>query len=173
MNKVVLVIAAEGYQSIEYSVPKSILENSGITVITASDRPGIATAQDGTTTQIDTTLNDLSIDDFDALFFIGGPGSLEHLDNETSHALLTLIAKKRKPFGAICASTRILANSGSISGKRVTGWDGDGELEKILKLAGATYIRNDVVVDGCLVTATGPQAAQEFGAKILNSLSHC
>ncbi len=172
MNKVVLVIAAEGYQSIEYSVPKSILENSGITVITASDLPGTATAQDGTTTHIDVTLNNLSIDDFDALFFIGGPGSLEHLDNETSYALLTQIAKKRKPFGAICASTRILANSGALLGKRVTGWDGDGELEKILKHASATYVRNDVVVDGTIITAVGPNVAQEFGAKILNTLSH-
>lgn len=172
MNNVVLVIAAEGYQSIEYSVPKSILENSGITVITASDQPGVATAHDGSTTNIDTTLDLINVDDIDALFFIGGPGSLDHLNTEISHTILTQLAKKRKPFGAICLSTRILAHAGVIMGKRVTGWDGDGELEKILKLAGAQYVRNDVAVDGNIITAVGPHAAQEFGAKILNTLSH-
>lgn len=173
MNNVVLVIATQGYQAIEYGVPKSILENSGISVITASNLPGIATAHDGSTTRVDVTLNEISIDDIDALFFIGGSGSLEHLDNPISHALIAQCAKKRKPFGAICAATRILANSGVLSGKRVTGWDGDGELEKILKLANATYVRNaDVVVDGNLITATGPHVAQEFGAKILDTLNH-
>jgi protease I len=172
MNSVVLVIASEGYQSIEYSVPKSILENSGITVITASDKPGMATSQDGATTRIDTTLDKVSVDDIDALFFIGGTASLDHLDNEASHTLLNQIAKKRKPFGAICLSVRILAHAGVLVGKRATGWDGDSELEKIFKQAGATYIRNDVVVDGNLITAVGPHAAQEFGAKILNAISH-
>lgn len=171
MNKVVLVIAAEGYQSIEYSVPKSILENSGITVLTASDQPGTATAHDGTTTTIDLTLEQIDVDDVDALFFIGGPGAMEHLDNPTSHALAQQCAKKRKPFGAICISTRILANSGAIPGRRVTGWDGDGELEKTLKLAGVAYVRSDVVVDGSLITAVGPNAAQAFGAKILNTIN--
>ncbi|MFC1845577.1 DJ-1/PfpI family protein [Candidatus Dependentiae bacterium] len=169
-HKVMLVIASDGYHPIEYSVPKRILEHSGITVITASDKAGTATAKDQTTTEVEKTVDQLSVDDFDALFFIGGPGALDHLDNETSYQLLRKTAEAKKPFGAICASVRILAKSGIIKGKKVTGWNGDNELGPILEQAGAIYVRKDVAVDGTIVTAVGPQAAQEFGAKILTVL---
>lgn len=171
-NTVMLVVASDGYQPIEYSVPKKILEHSGITVITASDKPGTATASDGTTTEVDMQLSHASIDDFDALFFIGGPGSTDHLDNETSYNLLQKTAEAKKPFGAICASVRILAKSGVLSGKKVTGWNGDSGLAEILEKANATYLRKDVVVDKSIITAIGPQAAQEFGAKILTVLGN-
>ena len=171
-DKVVLVIAGDGYHPVEYSVPKRILEHSGMTVITASDKPGTATAKDGTTTDVDVTIDQIPIDEVDAVFFIGGPGSLEHLDNPTSYTVATKIADAKKPFGAICAATRILAKSGVIKGKRVTGWNDDEQLNNILEEAGANYVKKDVVVDGNIVTAVGPSAAQEFGAKILEVMSH-
>ncbi len=171
-DKVVLVVASDGYHPVEYSVPKRILEHSGITVITASDKPGTATAKDGTTTEVDITVDQLSLEEIDAVFFIGGPGSLEHLNNPTSYTILTQLADAKKPFGAICVATRILAQSGVIAGKRITGWNDDGQLDKILEDAGAIYVKKDVVVDGNIVTAVGPSAAQEFGAKILSVISH-
>ncbi len=166
-----LVIASEGYQPIEYSVPKKILDHSGLTVITASDKAGTATASDGTTTEVDISLDQVSVKDFDALFFIGGPGSMDHLDNKTSYNLLKKAAEANKPFGAICATVRILAKSGVIMGKKVTGWNSDNKLADILEQSGSHFIRKDVVVDGNIVTATGPSAAQEFGAKILSVLA--
>lgn len=171
-DKIALVVAGDGYHPIEYSVPKRILEHSGMTIITVSDKPGTATAKDGTTTDVDVTLDQLNIDDVDAVFFIGGPGALEHLDNKTSYHILTQLADTKKPFGSICAATRILAKRGVIAGKRVTGWNDDGLLDKILEDIGATYVRKDVVVDGNIVTAIGPSAAQEFGAKVLGIMSH-
>ena len=43
------------------------------------------------------------------------------------------------------------------------------EISKIKKL-GAHYIDKNVVVDGHLVTANGPEAAEEFGKTLLNLL---
>lgn len=170
IHKVMFVIAGSGFQPIEYSVPKKILEHSGITIITASDKPEIASANDGTTAIIDKTLDQVSVDDFDALFFIGGPEALDHLDNEKSYQLLRKTAEEKKIFGAICISVRILAKSGVLKGKKVTGWNGDNKLGAILEKAEATYVKKDVIVDGNIITATGPEAAQEFGAKILTIL---
>jgi len=171
-NRVVLVIASKDYQPIEYSVSKKILEHSGIIVTTASEKAGTATASDGTTTDIDVTIDAISFDDYDALFVIGGKGSLTCLDTPTVHDLLKRWAATKKPFGAICTPVRILAKSGVLEGKRATGWNGDGELDQIFKDANATYIKKDVVVDGNIVTAVGPTASQEFGAKILSVLAH-
>ncbi|MCK5632803.1 DJ-1/PfpI family protein [bacterium] len=172
MHTVLLVIASQGYQPIEYSVPKGILQHSGIAVLTASNTDNkIATASDGTTTTVDKELKNVTPEDFDAIFFIGGPGALQHLDNATSYNLLKKTADANKPFGAICASVRILAKSGVITNKKVTGWNGDNKLTAILEKAGALFIRKPVVIDNTIVTAIGPESAQEFGAKILSILS--
>jgi len=170
ISKVMLVIASNDFHPVEYSVPKRILEHSGITVITASDKTGEAVAKDKTTTDVDIALENVSADDFDAIFFIGGPGSLEHLDNQTSYKLIKQAAEAKKPFGAICAAVRILAHAGVLKGKKVTGWNGDSGLGPILKESHAIYTPKNVVVDNNIVTAVGPDAAQEFGAKILGVL---
>jgi putative intracellular protease/amidase len=39
-----------------------------------------------------------------------------------------------------------------------------------LKAKGAEYVSQNVVEDGLIVTAVGPQAASEFGMKILEKL---
>ena len=170
IHKVMLVISSNGFHPIEYSVPKRILEHSGITVITASDKTGKAIAKDETTADIDVSLDTVTTEDFDSIFFIGGPGALNHLDNETSYELIKQAAEAKKPFGAICSSVRILAHAGVLNGKKVTGWNEDHQLPSILQASNATYTPKDVVVDGNIVTAVGPDAAQEFGAKILGVL---
>ena len=37
---VVIIIASDGYQPIEYATPKKILEQAGFMVTVASDKPG-------------------------------------------------------------------------------------------------------------------------------------
>lgn len=161
MKKVLLVIASEGYQPIEYGEPKRILEASGFVVTAGSDKLGVARI----------LIKDIDVNSYDALFFIGGPGALEHLDNEESYELLRAWQKTSKPYGAICVSPRILAKAGVLKNKRATGWDGDGELAGIFKQCGVEYVKEDVVVDSNVITANGPAAAEEFGKKIVGLLS--
>lgn len=166
---IILVVANQGYQPIEYSTPKQLCEAAGIKVITASNKAGIATAKDGSTTTVDITVDKINIENYDGIFFIGGPGAMENLDNETSYKVIRKAANLSKLFGAICISTRILAKAGVLEGKRVTGWDGDNELAGILKKYNAIYIKEKVVVDNNIITATDPSAAKEFGEKIITA----
>jgi protease I len=166
-NNVLFVIASNEYQPVEYSVPKKLLEQAGITVKTASNQLAIATANDGSTTDVDLLVADAQITDYDGIFFIGGPGSLEHLDNETSYKLITAATQARKPVGAICLATRILAHAGVLRGKRATGWNGDNALPAIYKEHDVQYAPKDVVVDEGIITATGPNAAREYGEQII------
>lgn len=166
-KKIALIIAHNGYQQVEYNSPKKLFENAGIMVITASNLPGVAVAKDGSTTKVDITVNELDPADYDGIFFIGGPGALENLDNLTSHALAQKIAKTKKIWGAICISPRILATSGVLTGKKATGWDDDGELADLFKAHGVIYSKQGVVVDGNLITATGPGTALAWAEEIL------
>src|SRR5579872_2095510 len=111
-SKVVLVVAHTGNQPIEYAIPKKFLEEQGIQVITASNRMGMALAKDGSSTPVDITIDKLHLPDYAGIFFIGGPGAQEHLDNGQSYKLLHEAKRLNIPYGAICWSTRILAKAG-------------------------------------------------------------
>lgn len=171
MKTVLLVVAQKDYQPIEYASPRTILENNGVKVIIVSNQLGLAqSVKNYNSVNVDLNLADVNVNEFDGLFFIGGPGALDYLDNEISYNLLRQWQETGKPYGAICISPRILAKAGVLKSKKATGWDGDGNLGKILFDNGAQYIKEKVVVDGNVVTADGPSSAEEFGKKILEVL---
>ncbi len=166
-KKVLLVVAPEGYQQIEYNEPKKLLEATGINVVTASTMPGAAIAKDGSSTTVDILLDNVDMSSYDGIFFIGGPGALEALDNDMSYRVIKDAAKLAKPLGAICVAPRILVKTGVLTHKRATGWNDDGQIESIFGAFNVNYVPDDVVIDGNIITAVGPQAAKAFGKAIL------
>lgn len=168
---VLLIIASNGYQQTEYGITKKILTDAGFTVITGSDTLGTATAKDGSTTHIDIILDHVVVNNYAGIFFIGGPGTLEHLDNNTSYKIIQEAFYQHRPIGAICIATRILAQTDVLRNKYVTGWNEDGLLNSLYKECGAVYLPEEkVVVDSNTITATDPSAAQQFGEKIVELL---
>jgi putative intracellular protease/amidase len=168
--KVVFVIANEGFQPVEFNVPKKLLEQSGITVQTASNRLAPAIAKDGSTTHVNYLIKNIPLDEIDGLFIVGGPGTLENLNNPEMYKILKEAVAKKLKVGAICIATRILAASGILEGKQATGWNGDNELGGIFKQHGVFYKNLDVVRDENILTATGPDAAREYGEQIVSML---
>lgn len=171
MKPVLLVIAHEDFQPMEYTEPKRVLLAAGLEAKTASDLLGVAiAAMTREEVKVDVVLDEVVVSDYDGIFFMGGPGALKFLNNEKAYQVIRKAAKECKAWGAICISPRILAAAGVLRGRRVTGWDGDGDLAEILLDAGAKYVEEPVVVDGNLITANGPAAAEEFGRKIAELL---
>ena len=171
INKVLLIIAHEGFQPVEYFASKAAIEFVGHEVITASDKSGEAnSALDFLPAKVDVAIKDAKGADYDGVFIIGGPGALDHLDNRETYRLVHEAEAAGKLWGAICIAPRILAKTGLLKGRKATGWDGDNELGKILAGVGAEYIIEPVVVDKKLFTASGPKAAEEWGKTIAASL---
>jgi len=169
-EKILLIIAHNGFQPIEYTVPKQMLEQAGMQVCTASDKKGQAVASDGSKATVDYTLEEVKVEDFDGIFIIGGRGAMEHLDNTRMHEIIRSADKVNMVYGAICISPRILAHAGVLEWRRVTGWDEDNNLAALLKEVGAEYILTGVVVDDNIITATGPSVAQDFGQAIIDTV---
>lgn len=169
-KKIVLIVAYEGYHHIEYNETKKNLEQHHIKVITASDKMGFALALNGSTTCVHILLKNIDAKDYDGIFFIGGPGTLEHLDNDISYRVAQKAMQSRLLFGAICIATRILAYAGVLAHRKATGWDGDKQLAKIYKEYDAHLVPEPVVVDGSCITAQDPHASQDFAHAIANAL---
>lgn len=171
-KKAIFIIAFDGFRDEEYFKTQEVLFKNDIITKVASVKKGEAHGADGGVVNVDFTLEELKVDDYDAVVFIGGPGALEDLDNENSYRIAREAVEKNKLLAAICISPTILAKAGVLNGKRATVWASalDRQPIKILEENGADYVDEKVVQDGRIITANGPAAAQQFGEKIVEAL---
>jgi protease I len=166
MANVLFIIAAQGYQDLEYEEPKKVLEKKGHKVTTASTAMQ-ATGSLGGTATVDILLPEAKVENYDAIAFIGGPGSSIYFNNETAHTLAKTFNEAGKLTCAICAGPITLAKAGLLQGKKATCYPG-GSQDVIA--GGAQYTGSDVEKDGNIITASGPPAAKKFGKMIVKNL---
>lgn len=160
----VFVIAEKIFRDEEYDVPKKVLTDSGIKVVTASTTTDEAIGKLGMKVRPDILVKDIDVDELDALVFIGGGGAEQYFDDPLAHKLAQESLQKGKIVGAICIAPVILANAGILKDKKATVFpDGKDALDK----GGANYTGAPVETDGNIVTASGPAAASEFGETLV------
>lgn len=172
-KKIVMVIAFRDFRDAEYFVPKEILEETGAEVKTASNKKGTAIGADGGDTEVDLLISEINPSDFDAVIFVGGPGCLGNLDNEDSYKIVRVFVSQDKVLAAICVSPMILAKADVLNGRKATVWSSTFDRSPIKTLInnGAIFEDRSVIVDGKIITANGPVAANEFGQKIIEVLT--
>lgn len=172
-KKVAIVIAFRNFRDPEYFIPKGILKSAGAEVVTLSTKKGVAVGADGGEAEVDFLVSEINPSDFDAIVFVGGPGMSKELDNEELHNLARKSLAANKVLGSICIAGALLAKAGLLNGVKATVWSSsmDKSPIKILEENGAIYQEGPVVVDGKIVTANGPSAAEEFGEKLVEVLT--
>lgn len=171
-RKVVFVIAFEDFRDREYFVPREILEKGDVEVKTISNKKGLAIGADGGEVEVDFLITEINPSDFDAVIFIGGPGCLKFLNNENSYRLISATLDTGKILASICISPVILAKAGVLENKRATVWHSTLDKSPIeaLEQNGAEFVDQSVVQDSNIITANGPEVAEEFSNKILENL---
>jgi len=169
MIKIAIIIAFRNFRDEEYFIPKSIFLQNGFKVKTVSTYKGLAIGGSGGETRIDLLLSQLKLEDYDCLMFVGGPGAYRFIEDETIHEV---IKSFKGLLAAICIAPAIFAKAGVLEGKKATIWSSvmDKKSIKILEEGGSTYVDKDVVVDGSIITANGPQAAERFALTITKEL---
>lgn len=172
-KKLLMIIAFKDFKDEEYFIPREILEKAGAEIKVASTKKGTALGTSGGEVNVDLDIDEVMTDDYDGIIFIGGPGAFNHLDNFQCHRIAKEAKEKDKVLAAICIGPAILAKAGVLQGKKATVWSSalDKSAIKILEEGGAQYQDQEVVVDRKIVTASGPQAAEEFGNKLVEILS--
>ena len=172
-KKVALIIAFEDFKDEEYFLPREILESNKVNVTVVSNNLGQAKGTAGNEVEVDVLLQDVLVEDYQAIVFIGGPGALKNLDNSESYQIAHQAVAENKILAAICIAPTILAKAGVLKNKQATIWSSalDKSPIKTLEAHGAVYQDKNVVIDGKIITANGPQAAQEFGQALVKVLS--
>lgn len=170
VKKVLFIIAPKNYQDHEYAAPKELLEKAGLRVVTASQKAGTCQGTFGSTAQATLSLDKVNVADYVAIIFIGGSGATIYQHDSQAHSLAQAALQQNKVLAAICIAPTTLAYAGVLKGKKATVWNGDGQQEAVLAKNGATFTNQEVTVDGNLITANGPPAAEKFGKVILEKL---
>jgi len=139
-------------------------------------------------------LADVSVADFDAVFYPGGHGPLWDLaEDPLSIALIEQAIQAGKPVGAVCHAPAVLRHTKGadgkplVSGKAVTGFSNTEEeavgltkvvpflVEDMLKANGGRYAKaadwqSHVEVDGLLVTGQNPGSSEASAHALLKLL---
>jgi len=165
--KILMIVAPENFRDEEYQKPREILEQAGAEIVVASKGTVEAKGLLGVQVKVDKDISQVSVDDYQAIVFIGGPGSSIYFDDQTALNLAKSADEKGKIVGAICIAPSILANAGILSGKKATAFSSEKDN---LVAKGAQFTSESVTTDGKIVTGNGPEAAEEFGKKLVEIL---
>lgn len=170
-KKILMIIAPKNFRDEEYFIPKNIFLEKHFKITTASLNTSIATGKLGGTTNVDIDINEINSKEYDALVLIGGSGAMIYSKNLILNKIINEFYRENKLTCAICIAPILLAESGVLKNKNATVWNGDKNQEIILQNNGATYINQNVVIDKNIITANGPEAAEEFGNAIVKYLN--
>lgn len=165
-KNVLMVIAPENFKDEEYFIPRGILESNKVGVKTVSSKLE-ASSVNGKKIRVDILLNEASLEDYDGVIFVGGPGASVYFNDARAQELAKEGFNNNKVIGAICIAPSILANAGILSGKKATSFPSE---KSNLERKGVRYSNEDVIRDGKIVTANGPNAARKFGETIIKTL---
>lgn len=159
-KRALLIIAPANFRDEELAEPRAILKKAGYRVTVASSADGPVKGMLGAQVKPDLKLEQVKVDNYDVVVFVGGSGARAYYEAPAAHRIAKEAVSKGKVTGAICLAPAILAKAGVLKGKRATVYPAAA---KALTAGGAKLQNAEVVVDGRLVTANGPEAATAFG----------
>lgn len=170
--KAMIILIPEGFRDEEFAIPRDMLKKAGISVTVAGLAAGEAKGALGMKAVPEKILGDIKDEIFDAIILPGGGGSKKYLfNNRLVHEVIRRHNDADKIVAAICLSGAVLANAGILAGRNATVFS-TPETISIFKKAGVFYMGDGVFADGNIVTASGPEYAEEFAQKIIELLKN-
>ncbi|HSI78080.1 MAG TPA: DJ-1/PfpI family protein [Lunatimonas sp.] len=180
MNKRVLLFLAQGFEEYEASVFTDIIGWSRICgkepvdLITTGLRPEIKCTWNFTV-RPELEFERVKVKDYDALAMAGGFEKAGFYEDAYDERLLNLIRefdKEGKIIAAVCVSALPLGKSGVLKGRKATTYDLlDGVRRKQLADFGAIVQDENIVIDGNIITSTGPSTAVDVAFILLEMLT--
>jgi 4-methyl-5(b-hydroxyethyl)-thiazole monophosphate biosynthesis len=163
----VLVILAEGYESIEAVTPVNVLRRAGAEVTVAGVGDGPVLCSRGVKILPDAPLASVADDPFDLVVLPGGmPGATNLRDEPLVKQVIERALESDGAVGAICAAPAVvLSTHGFLTGKAATCHPSLAE-----QMVDGKRIDDRVVVDGNVITSKGAGTAMEFAFSLVHYL---
>jgi 4-methyl-5(b-hydroxyethyl)-thiazole monophosphate biosynthesis len=180
MTKRVLLLLADGFEPMEASGFTDVLGwanidgDEPIELVSAGLRSPLK-ATFGFSVIPDALVADLDLGSFDALAVPGGFGSAGFYKDAMSEPFLAVIrhfAGRQQAVASVCVAALALGAAGVLEGRVATTYhQAGGKRRAQLESYGAHFIDEAVVVDGHLISSTGPGTAVEVAFALLADLT--
>jgi protease I len=164
-KRAALIITSMNFRDDELFTTKRMLDAAQIETVIASTKVGTLRGALGGMADVRVLVDQLRVDDYDAIIFISGPA--EYVGNPVAMDIIRETVRKGKVLGAIGVAPTVLASAGVLTGVQATAYL--SERDSLLQ-AGAIYTGFPVAKERLIITATGPTAAIEFGRLIAQTL---
>lgn len=154
MSKIAVIIT-DMFEDSEYTEPAKGFQDAGHELIHVGLKSGqvVKGKKEDTPVRIDKSVEEVSIDDFDALLIPGGYSPDKLRVNERAVQFAGDFLKSGKPVFAICHGPQLLITADVLRGRKVTGWK---SIVQDLKNAGADFVDREVVEDENLISSRHP-----------------
>ena len=171
-GKKIAILATNGFEQSELVKPKAMLEQQGAQVeVLSIEGQSKITAWDednwGVDVDVDTQVEDANPADYDGLILPGGQINPDVLRANASAVSFIAKAHKEariKAIAAICHGPWLLAESALANNATLTSFP---SIKTDLENAGATWVDEEVVNDGKLVTSRNPDDIPAFVNKVI------
>ena len=173
-GKRVAVLMTDGVEQIEYTSPRSFLEEQGATVVLLSPKAagdevqGFNHMQPADRFKVEMNVRDAKPADFDGLVLPGGVANPDQLRmSKEAIDFIRDFDAEDKMVAAICHGPWTRIDAGIATGKHLTSWP---SLKRDLMNAGAEWSDEEVVLDARLVTSRKPDDLPAFNDMLLKEL---
>ncbi len=177
----VLLLCLKAFETMEFSVFVDVMGwahdelNCDIEVVTCGFQRTVVSTF-GIPIEMDTIINEICVNDYDALAIPGGfqeYGFRDEAFHEDTCKLIRMFNEQRKPIVTVCVAAFALAESGILKGKKATTYHLlEGARQKELaQYDGVTVVNEPVVVDGNCITSYCPETAIRVAFKLLEILT--
>jgi protease I len=160
----IAVLAADGFEKAELTIPVKALRAAGADVDIISLRRGrirgVNLHEPASRVHVDSIIEEADACDYDALFIPGGFISPDLLrQSARARAFVRAFNSAGKPIASICHGPWLLASAELLQARTVTSWPG---IRDDMVNAGAMWLDQEVVIDRNLITSRGPQDLVPF-----------
>lgn len=180
MNKKVLLFLSQGFEAYEASVFTDVIgwsREAGlepVDLITTGLRSEL-TCYWNLIVKPELPFDQINVEDFDALAIPGGASGAGFFEDAYDERFLNLIRefdKQGKLIASICVAALPIGKSGVLNNRKATTWDlNEGNRRKELADFGATVLDEQLVIDGNIITCTGPAPAIDVAFSLLEMLT--